>query len=274
MEHLAKIKQYKAFYLITEEYFLPEIDRTFDFSQLMKDVLQTSGDHDRLVNKFLDQPILTSPLSWIITQNNFKVYRLPKLGERIEIETRLVNANRFFVDRWFSVRSKEEGLMEFQIQFSVINLEIRKMGRIPDSRIKALDLVDSSQYQRMEKISLPEEVSFYSDHAYQVKKEDIDGNNHVNNLVYLRWCLQALPHDLLREYQIESLGIKYGHELLFDQQVSIQTYLFKSLLAHNGDYKIKGDELGFPSYQIIQNLSTDRDAGYLIIKWKRNENLS
>ncbi|MBG9980840.1 hypothetical protein HZY91_07785 [Facklamia sp. DSM 111018] len=274
MEHLAKIKQYKAFYIITQEYFLSDIDNKFDFSRLMKDVLQTSGEHDCLVNKFLDQPILTAPLSWIITQNHFKVYRLPKMGDRIEIETRLVNANRFFVDRWFSVRSKEDLLMEFQIQFSVINLKTRKMGRIPDSRIKALDLVDSSQYQRMEKISLPEEMTIYSDRGYQIQDEDIDGNNHVNNLVYLRWCLQALPFDLLREYQVESLGIKYGHELLFDQEVSIQTYLFHSLLDQNGEFRIEPSVKVCSSYQIIQNLSTDREAGFLIINWKRNESLS
>ena len=100
---------------------------------------------------------------------------------------------------------------------------------------------------RFSELSLPERASMNNNQQplsdvfelhYEVVKTDIDANNHVNNLEYLRWTLRAAhahskfvgwSSDRFREYGagfiVRSHNIKYRLPALLGDQVTIKTWV-------------------------------------------------
>ena len=46
---------------------------------------------------------------------------------------------------------------------------------------------------------------------------DIDGNQHVNNVHYFEWLVDALDYDFLMDHRVTSVDIRYGHAIQYGQ---------------------------------------------------------
>lgn len=257
-------------YAIENDFYLN--GNIFNFAKLLEMVLETSGDHDRYFRQELNTSFLASDESWVITQNHFHVFAYPSVGSKIAIETRVNHANRFFVDRWFGIKAGEKLLMEFQIQYTIINLLTRKMARIPVKRLKENDLIDNSFYQTREKIMQPANLISSSKLPQSIEASDIDENDHVNNVVYIRWGAQALPFEILSNFSIKKVAIKYGSEILPNHRVTVETFLPPTLISATAAAKeVKVTDVNqFESFQIIRNETNEQDACLLHLYWDRN----
>lgn len=257
-------------FLVDEDFYLTK--NIFNFPKLLEMVIQTSGDHDQYISQQLAVSFLEPQETWVITQNHFHVFDYPSIGTEIEIETRVSNANRFFVDRWFGIRADNKLLMEFQIQYTIINLSTRKMARVPAKKLIEHNLIDSSYYQIREKIIQPEDVSSYSINSQTIAPEDIDLNQHVNNLVYIRWGARAMPLSILTNFSLEKVAIKYGSEILPDHQVMVETFLPPNVIkVKDSSEQPEAVTLeSLESFQVIYNETTDQEACILHFTWIRN----
>ena len=56
---------------------------------------------------------------------------------------------------------------------------------------------------------------------YTVQRRDIDTNNHVNNLYYLDYAIEALPKDIYEKTQFSNVEIMYKHEAKLGETLSI-----------------------------------------------------
>ena len=52
-------------------------------------------------------------------------------------------------------------------------------------------------------------------------KRDIDTNNHVNNLYYLDYALEALPEEVYNKFKFPNVEIMYKHEAKLGDTLSI-----------------------------------------------------
>lgn len=71
--------------------------------------------------------------------------------------------------------------------------------------------------QRLAKIAVPE--SFQSESVVPLRRSDIDFNNHVHNLMYLDFALQALPADVYERHDFKTLRITYKTAVRSDKEV-------------------------------------------------------
>lgn len=252
-------------YDVTQDYFLADSGKQIDMTRLLSIALETAGDHDRLINSVLDEPLLKSVESWVITQSSIAINRWPRLTEELNVITRVIEVNRFFVKRFFEMKVADELLLTVVSQFAIINLESRKMARVPVKILENLELIDDQVTYDFEKLRVPEGYTSVSQQDREIVASDIDYNQHVNNEVYIRWAYEMLPARYLAQFKVIKIEVKYGSELRFDEAAEVVAYLPDASIMNDGTVG-KSD---FQTYQTIRNKTKQKDACYIRITWQK-----
>lgn len=76
-----QLKQFSANYTVTNDYFLEKFPNKIDITRLLSIALETAGQHDRVINNYLEEPLLKTNESWVITQTAVEIGRLPELND-------------------------------------------------------------------------------------------------------------------------------------------------------------------------------------------------
>lgn len=259
-----QLKQFSANYTVTNDYFLENFPNKIDITRLLSIALETAGQHDRVINHYLKEPLLKTNESWVITQSVVEIERLPELNDELKVITRVIEVNRFFVKRQFEIMLSNILLLTILSQYAVLNLETRRMCRIAVDELVSVDAVDTSIAYQFDKLRVPEAFHSKQVETREIVESDIDYNQHVNNEVYIRWCHEMLPAEYNNEYQLAKIEVKYGSELRFDEEAEVVAYLPDASIMNN---EAQGD-LSLQTYQVIRNKSKDKDACYVRINWR------
>ena len=70
-----------------------------------------------------------------------------------------------------------------------------------------------------ERFRIPKDLDMVLDHNFTVRHSQIDMNNHMNNVMYIDPMWDAIPH--AGDYVINSLSIRFFHETLLGEEVSV-----------------------------------------------------
>lgn len=258
------LKTFTREFQVKPDFFLDELNQAIDLKRLLSIALETAGQHDQLISKFLDEPLLKENESWVITQSSVSMRRWPLLNEKLSVITRVMEVNRFFVKRHFDIMVADEVLLTVVSQYAIINLVTRKMARVAVDRLVAVDAVDGSLTYTFDKLRVPEDYHLASQTIREIVASDIDYNQHVNNEVYLRWAHEMLPASYLNHYRINKIDVKYGSELRFDEVAEVVAYLPDESIINEGT----GMKTVFETYQTIRNQTKQRDACYVRMTWQ------
>ncbi|MGO4927043.1 acyl-[acyl-carrier-protein] thioesterase [Fundicoccus sp. Sow4_D5] len=267
MSNIKEDKSLKSFttnYYVNEAYFLDKLGKQIDVTRLLSIALETAGQHDQLISTFLDEPLLKDNESWVITQSSVDIQRWPVLNERLNVTTRVIEVNRFFVKRHFEMRVANEVLLTVVSQYAIINLETRKMARVSVDSLENVDAVDGSIDYAFEQLRVPQGDSSVSQQDREIVARDIDYNQHVNNEVYIRWAYEMLPESYFTQFKVKKIEVKYGSELRYDEAAEVVAYLPDASIIKEG----LGGGSVFQTYQTIKNKIKQKDACYIRITWQ------
>lgn len=160
-------------------------------------------------------------ISWVLMRQQLSVFRLPRLGEQIKIETYPSGYERLFTYRDYKVYDTAGELIAHSSSTWVLmNTVQRSLARFPGFILDMLQLAPapelclprpSGQLPKMDK----------TDHSldFVVRWHDLDYNDHLNNMYYLQWMLEALPDDLLISGRLRAFDIQYRAEAQWKDQV-------------------------------------------------------
>lgn len=153
-------------------------------------------------------------ISWVLMRQQLSVFRLPKLGEQIKIETYPSGYERLFTYRDYKVYDATGELIAHSSStWALMDTVKRSLARFPAFILDMLQLAPapelclprpSGQLPKMEK----------TDHSldFIVRWHDLDYNDHLNNMYYLQWMLEALPDELLSHGRLRAFDIQYRAE--------------------------------------------------------------
>lgn len=157
--------------------------------------------------------------SWIILQYEFQIERMPLFKETIEIETFASEYNKLFTYRNFIVRDESgEKIIEVETTFALIDIEKRKMARLPADILSPYEADFNKRLKRTPKPA-PVDIEQAETKDYRVRYFDIDTNQHVNNSKYLSWVLDSLSPEFLTTHQLTYGNIKFEKEVHEGQTV-------------------------------------------------------
>ncbi len=168
---------------------------------------------------FLDQ----NGLAWVVTRYDLTFHAYPDYGEEVTVVTESAGVKSFSAFRTFKLM-REDGtvLIEGLSEWMLID---RKNGRVtrPDSYEEMLVLGTDAKTRFTWRRLSPVDTEKAVDHAFEIRFQDIDHNEHVNNATYLIWAIESIPRDVLVESNLKSLKIVFKNQAFLEDKGRIHT---------------------------------------------------
>lgn len=173
-----------------------------------------------VANQEYDWPSDLTPAgyNWIVLNHHFACQHLPRLGDKVRVETGIIEVNRFFIYRYYRFYDSDgQVVVSGQSQFSLMDLSARKIVRIPD-QLQAENTGEKAERPYRFKKTL-KQVDSLSE--ARVHYSEIDANQHVNNSVYLSWVLNQVPGTFIADHRVQTFDISYDHEIGLGQDYQL-----------------------------------------------------
>lgn len=160
---------------------------------------------------------------WIIIRSKIHMIRTPKIDETISIETFYSGADKLYAVREFHIYDQN------QVEIGTITgyYLLMEHGKARPVKIRAnpnFPLFDCGYTgAKVEKLT-PSHQGLVRSAQRCVYSGDIDGNGHMNNAHYVRWCTDMFSTEELQGRGVTSFQIQYVKELLEGAEVSIHRY--------------------------------------------------
>ncbi len=166
--------------------------------------------------------LLENQRTWMLSRMVVKMDSFPRVGEEILVNTWPSGTDRLLFLRDFSIeRASGEVLGRAVSSWVYMNLESRRPVH-PSSKEFEYDF--SGTGERAIDIN-PGKVPVLADEvekgAFRVRFNDLDMNNHVNNIKYIEWLMESVDPDYRRVNRPVDLSVNFLAEALYGQDVSV-----------------------------------------------------
>ncbi|MCW0953333.1 thioesterase [Weissella ceti] len=161
-----------------------------------------------------EEEVHAQGLGWIILETAVKITRLPHVHDQVTVKTWVEEANSFFSIRHFEVLKGDDVLVEIKMLFALLDMTSRKLTRIPEHFIAALEPHEVKRVARLAKNAMWADGDVWSGtQEYAVRYNDIDTNLHVNNSRYYEWVSDVLGAAFLAEMEPREVIIRFEQEV-------------------------------------------------------------
>jgi acyl-ACP thioesterase len=164
-------------------------------------------------------------LGWMLMRFGLTMHQYPRTGQVIKVITYPTFVEKFFVYRDFRVLANDDTLLA-EASSTWLVFDTTKRGLVPvPPFIRSLsppDMADVSP--RLPLKPDYQTLDFAKTLADQVTVGwfDIDANQHVNNVVYIRWLLEQLPDTILQTGELAELDVVYKTETHWREKIDVQ----------------------------------------------------
>ena len=179
-------------------------------------------------------------ISWVLMRMDLKVKRLPRLGEKIKVCTYPSGFEKFFTYRDYLVYDEAgERIAHSSSTWVLMDTVARKLRRIP-SFILNFEMPEAENCLPRIRHKLPAFGEITQSEEFVVHWYDLDFNQHLNNVSFIKWLLQTIDKDLLNKGALMELDIAYRSECRWKDRVrselcQIDTNLFLHRLVNVDD---------------------------------------
>ncbi|MDO5715103.1 MAG: thioesterase [Tissierellia bacterium] len=211
-------------------------NNSISLADIGKLFLESSNDHSESMGHY-EEALRNKGYGWIIYKWSFKIHDLQERKDKVQISTWISSSGKLQVQREFQLFKENELLVEGSVIFILMDWQKKKPIPIPTELSKQFDKNEEAIFPRIPKIfhhgkPIQERISF-------IKKQDIDGNGHVNNLVYIQWLEESLKELDDQNHSFSIFRIHYLQELRKSEKVLIKTYQEENGLS----FEIIGKEI-------------------------------
>ncbi|KAI5677322.1 hypothetical protein M9H77_08272 [Catharanthus roseus] len=162
--------------------------------------------------------MMKNNLIWVVSRMQLQIDYYPIWGEVMEIDTWVGASGKNGMRRDWLLRSQATGLVFARATSTwvMMNRQTRRLSKMPDE-VRA-EISPWFIMKQAIKDDTPEKIEKLNDNAKYVKsnlkpkRSDLDMNQHVNNVKYVRWMLETIPDDFLENHQLSDIVLEYRRE--------------------------------------------------------------
>lgn len=163
---------------------------------------------------------------WSVVNWHLQIYRMPRHGERIQVQTWCTKCLRFQAERGFFVFDEAGNkLLDGASRWIFMDLVRRRPANTPEGMAERYH---SGQEPAIldEKFFMPKEAegSLLSTRTLPVTRRDTDTNGHANNVKYLEWAMDDVPDEIYDGMHLADVRIVYRKECVRGDIVEVKTY--------------------------------------------------
>ncbi|MBP7211702.1 hypothetical protein KBA27_02600 [bacterium] len=189
---------------------------------------------------------------WFLIKYRMEFENYPQNLTECIVRTEARGLSKLMASRDFELSSTDgKKLGRISSQWLLIDLESKRILPIK----KVLDFVDDFQ-KREDDLQFPklkpiEKVDF--EKTFEIRYDDIDINQHVNNANYVIWATEPLPFEFLTNNKIKTLDIIYKKEIAY---------------GNNVISSVEFDENNKISHHVLKNATNNDELCFLSIEWE------
>ncbi|CAM2783214.1 acyl-[acyl-carrier-protein] thioesterase [Fructilactobacillus fructivorans] len=166
------------------------------------------------------QYVIEHGVTWVVAQTDMDITRLPRVHEKVQVQTRGSSYTKYFAYREFWVRDMDGNeLVHVGSLWVMMDIQSRKMVKLDESMVIPYHCDRVRRIQRLNKIPKIHDEHDIMQTEYHVRFTDIDWNSHVNNAKYIGWMVDVLPYDFLASHVPTEVSIKYEDEVTYGDPV-------------------------------------------------------
>lgn len=165
--------------------------------------------------------------AWVFYKYDINMFKYPNYRDVISIKTEPIGFNKFYAFRKYYISSEDGELLGEAIAlFFLINLEKRRPMRIPVEQYEMYSVEsDIKKNIEMESIVQISGEDYFK--KFNTRYSDIDSNGHVNNVNYIQWAIEAVPLDIVKEYEIKRMKVVFEKETTYGDTVDVSATILK-----------------------------------------------
>ena len=163
---------------------------------------------------------------WMLMRFRLRMHQYPRYGQIIRLMTYPTAVEKYFIYRDFRVLAEDGTLLaDATSTWLVFGIEKRAMVPLPDF-IHSLSV--PAEIAPLPKLSLKPDFQTASfTNAFEKTVEvgwlSIDQNQHVNNVAYVAWLLEAMNKESLQTRELAEIDLVYRTESHWQDQLLVQT---------------------------------------------------
>lgn len=150
--------------------------------------------------------------AWVLYKWDVKIYKYPKFMDEVKIITNPNAYRKFYANRLFEVRGENNELLaEGNSIWIFLNTENKRPKPVPGIFGKLYGMDPENEIVEFTNPSPPEKSEYEKE--FQVRYYDIDTNDHVNNVQYVEWALEAIPMEIKSNCGLKRIKTVYKKEV-------------------------------------------------------------
>lgn len=160
--------------------------------------------------------IQKTQLTWILLEWKLKIIRRPSYAEKIKVVTWSKGAVRCYAFRDFEIYDEQGKIIALAAsKWVLIDIEKGKITKVEQDLLAKYETEPTktafNEGDDFEKIQEPE--NYQKEITYEVRRADIDVNNHMHNLNYMELANEVLPEEIYRGKDFDNIRITYKKEI-------------------------------------------------------------
>ena len=173
-------------------------------------------------------------VAWVAASYHVDIKRLPKIEEKIFIETWIADCLAVTSQRCYRIKDSQGNvLIEGLTNWALIDIKtlrpvvIAKNLKIDMNEVDGEKLAFSS-----EKIRLVPPEKIDSESHFISRFDEMDTNHHINNAIYPTWAAESLPADWQENCQPEQIQINFKSSIKAFEKIDIFTSIIEKETLH------------------------------------------
>ena len=162
---------------------------------------------------------------WMLMRFRLRMHHYPRYGQTIRLVTYPTDVDKYFIHRDFRVEDEDGTLLaDATSVWLVFGLEKRAMVPLPDFIKKLKPPTDTEPLPK-----LPLKLHFQTNlfeptHQKEVEVGwlNIDPNQHVNNVAYVQWLIEAMDKKILQTGKLAEIDLVYRTESHWGDRLQVQ----------------------------------------------------
>ncbi|MDF1697123.1 MAG: thioesterase [Saprospiraceae bacterium] len=187
---------------------------------LLRNLQEASLQHARQLNTSV-WDMTDDKVTWVLIRKELKIIDPLILDGTYTILTYPSGFDKFFAYRDYLIFDQNKKLVVGASSvWTLLQTEERKLVKIPQ-KIMDIGVPENTRFLTKPEKNILVPSNFLKADTRKVRPYDLDWNNHVNNIVLIRFIMESLKSKGIEDEQISKILVQFKNELKLDETVEI-----------------------------------------------------
>lgn len=208
--------------------------------QILQDTASLNAENLGFGYSFL----IEKNLGWFLLKYHIEFDKYPQGICELVIKTEPRGWNKLFAYRDFEICQNGKTLGKATTSWGLVDITTKSMinvGSVLSENPNFTEFQKRDDDLRYNKISQLTNINI--EKLFEIRFDDLDVNQHVNNANYLVWAFEALPYEFRKSKTIKTLDMLFKKEIKYGNTICSQVQIIDNKTIHVLKNKETNEEL-------------------------------